>query len=121
MSNAQKGKTGPKASNWRGGVTPLYAQIRNHFKMRQWRCDVFTRDKFTCCECSDNKGGNLNADHIIPFIAIVKSFQIDCIEKALNCEKLWDINNGRTLCENCHRKTDTYGQGAKNYEFDLTA
>jgi hypothetical protein len=21
-----------------------------------------------------------------------------------NCKELWDINNGRTLCTNCHRK-----------------
>lgn len=118
MRISQTGKVGPLANNWRGGVTPLYAQIRGHFKMRQWRSDVFTRDKFTCLECGDNKGGNLNADHIIPFIAILKIFKISSLEEALNCAKLWDINNGQTLCVLCHRKTPTYGNNAKTFELN---
>ena len=32
------------------------------------------------------------------------------LEQALNYEELWNINNGETLCENCHKETDTYGK-----------
>ncbi len=28
---------------------------------------------------------------------------ITSFEQALKCLKLWDINNGRTLCLNCHK------------------
>lgn len=115
MREAKLGKTGPSSNNWNGGMTPLYSRIRNHHKLRQWRSDVFTRDKFSCVNCGDSKGGNLNADHIIPFIAIMRAYSISCLEDALACEKLWDINNGRTLCIGCHKKTDTYGNHAKSY------
>ena len=27
----------------------------------------------------------------------------------IDLKKLWDINNGRTLCRDCHMKTDTWG------------
>jgi len=28
---------------------------------------------------------------------------------AKNCEKLWDLTNGTTLCKICHKKTESYG------------
>ena len=34
-------------------------------------------------------------------------------EQARNCDALWDMENGRTLCISCHRKTDTYGGNSK--------
>lgn len=38
---------------------------------------------------------------------------MEFFEDAINCEELWSINNGRTLCIDCHKKTNTY---LKNYE-----
>lgn len=29
-------------------------------------------------------------------------------EDALMCEEFWNLNNGRTLCKNCHKLTDNY-------------
>ena len=26
----------------------------------------------------------------------------------------WDINNGQTLCKDCHKNTDTYGVNVSN-------
>ncbi|MFA5937105.1 MAG: hypothetical protein WC822_04480 [Candidatus Paceibacterota bacterium] len=34
-------------------------------------------------------------------------------EKAMSFNPLWDIDNGRTLCKECHKKTPTYQVGAR--------
>lgn len=31
--------------------------------------------------------------------------KIKSFEEANNCEELWNINNGKTLCRKCHDKT----------------
>ena len=106
-------KLGNKSPFWKGGVSIIYQslkeQIRRCFKYRQWRSDVFTRDGFICVICGYNKGGILEADHIVSLSGLVRKYQIKTIEEALNCEELWNINNGRTLCKVCHRKTDNWG------------
>ncbi len=107
-------RRGDKCHFWRGGITAISSQIRNSYKNRQWRSDVFTRDKFTCVKCGDNEGRNLEADHIIPLSIILKNFKIKSFNESIGCELLWDINNGRTLCISCHKKTDTYGSKPKN-------
>lgn len=102
---------GEKSHLWRGGISSLVRKITNLFEYRQWRSDVFHRDNFTCVKCGDGRGGNLQADHIKPKSLIIRQYQIKSVEQALACAELWDINNGRTLCEPCHIKTDTFGNG----------
>ena len=104
--------SGEKSHFWRGGITPLIRQIRNCFKYRQWRSDVFERDNYTCQIC-EKRGEVLNSHHIKSFKIILEEYKIKTLEQVNNCEELWNINNGRTLCEKCHRKTDNYGEGAK--------
>lgn len=71
-----------------------------------WRKSVFSRDGYACTQCSAK--GYLEADHIVSFAKIVKENRISTPIQARNCAPLWDISNGRTLCRECHRKTDTY-------------
>lgn len=92
MREAHKGEKHP---NWQGGITPINEKIRKSLEYRLWREAVFKRDNYTCVWCGDNKGGNLNADHIKPF--------------AIYPELRFALDNGRTLCVPCHRTTDTYG------------
>ena len=101
-----KGKTCPQISgenkpNWKGGITPLVMQIRKHFKYRQWRSDIFTRDNFTCQKCGI-KGSTLHAHHIKSFSNILQYYEITKLEEAIECEELWNINNGITFCKECH-------------------
>ena len=97
-----KFRIGKNNFNWKNGITPLYNQIRNCFEYRQWRSDVFTRDKFTCQKCGDAIGGNLIAHHIVAFADILKRHKIITFEEAIKCEELWNINNGITYCKDCH-------------------
>lgn len=94
------GKTGEDSLNWRGGLTSINKLIRNSLEYEEWRTKVFERDLYTCQDCGQI-GGYLEADHIKPF--------------SLFLELRFDINNGRTLCKSCHRKTDTYGRGVFNF------
>ena len=94
---------------WDGGKTPLNFQIRNSQKYRQWRADVFTRDNFVCVWCGYSRGGILEADHILPLSLLIREHEIRTFEQSLLCEPIWNINNGRTLCRDCHKKTNTYG------------
>lgn len=106
-SEMRKKFKGNKNPNWKGGIA-FKASIRDCFKYRQWRSDIFTRDDFTCQWCKI-KGERLNADHYPKaFSVIIKEYNIKTLEEALVCEELWNLNNGRTLCINCHKKTDTY-------------
>ena len=91
--------------NWKGGITPMLIKIRNCLEYRQWRSDIFTNDEFICQECGI-VGGVLNAHHIKRFCKIMEDNNIQSFEEALECEELWNLNNGITLCLDCHRKID---------------
>ena len=109
-------RLGERASNWKGGATRLSQLARSCFRYRQWRSDVFTRDNFTCVLCLKKSSGDIEADHIKPQRAIIRDNALKNSEDILNCEELWDINNGRTLCKKCHEKTDTYRNKKTKYD-----
>lgn len=92
-----KSLSGSKTHLWKGGITAINLSIRNGIEYRLWRESVFKRDNWTCVWCN-KKGVNLNADHIKPF--------------AHYPELRFAIDNGRTLCVDCHKTTDTYGHKA---------
>lgn len=85
---------GAKHHSWKGGVTPINEKIRKSAKYRLWREAVFKRDNYTCVIGGKAHGSRLNADHIKPF--------------SLYPELHFDITNGRTLCVDCHRVTDSF-------------
>lgn len=92
--------TKEKAPNYKDGKCGERLLIRASLRYKEWRKAVFQRDNYTCQECGDKKGGNLQADHI-------KSF-------ALYPEYRFDVSNGRTLCRKCHKLTDNYGYTKQN-------
>lgn len=102
-------KKGCESISWRGGLTPLYLQIRHDWRSNQWREGVFKRDNYQCVTGGKKHGSKLNADHIKPFSVIVLENKITSLEMAIKCKELWDIKNGRTLCVPCHKETDTFG------------
>jgi hypothetical protein len=84
---------GTNNPNYRGGITPLNRKVRNSPEYKEWRLKVFQRDNYTCVHCGQI-GWELHADHIKPF--------------SLFPELRLDVDNGRTLCVECHKKTPTF-------------
>lgn len=93
-----------KSHLWKGGITKKNKKIRNSMEYRLWRTAVFERDNYTCIWCGVRNGNGiavyLEADHIKPF--------------ALFPELRFAIDNGRTLCRECHKTTDTFGNKNKD-------
>ena len=106
-----KNYRGKNHSAWKGGITPITRLIRESNKYKQWRQNVFIRDDFTCQKCGQI-GGNLEAHHKKPFHKLIEEVKkylplLDLYEGAMVYTPLWDIDNGITLCEECHKKIDT--------------
>ena len=79
--------------NWKGGVTPLRKKLYFSEEYKLWRNAIFERDNYTCIWCGSTS--NLTTDHIKTW--------------ADYPELRFAIDNGRTLCLDCHRKTSTWG------------
>lgn len=83
-----------KTNDFNKGKTDEHERVRKSKAYKDWRKAVFERDGYKCVECGS--GGYLHADHIKPFAA--------------HSELRLDVNNGRTLCVPCHKKTPTFGR-----------
>jgi 5-methylcytosine-specific restriction endonuclease McrA len=84
--NVKRGEAHPM---WKGGVTPINRKLRKSIEFRLWREAVFARDNWTCQECN-KRGGELHPHHIKRF--------------AYYPELRFAIDNGQTLCKECHKK-----------------
>lgn len=74
------------------GAEPKYNRGRTRRPGYQaWRRQVFTRDRYTCQRCGQY-GGHLEAHHVEPW----RDFP----------ERRFDVNNGQTLCYECHVMVD---------------
>ena len=88
-----KSAIGDKNHEWRGGISSVNSRIRRSIEFRLWREAVFARDNWTCQECG-KRGGRLQPHHI-------KSFK-EYPELRLA------LDNGKTLCLDCHKLTKNY-------------
>ena len=77
---------------------------------------MIDRDNWTCLHCSSRQ--RLQVDHIIPFSFLLKESMATTIEEAKAYKPLWDTKNGRTLCFDCHKKTDTFGWNVQVFSME---
>jgi len=136
LSKAHKGKILSKQHKEKislalGGTGIPYEKLKLVFAIRcfseykKWRFEVFKRDNYTCQECKKN-GCYLEAHHKKSFAEILSEFlkiydQFSPIEDketlirlAMKYKDFWNIDNGQTLCEDCHKLTDNYGTKKEN-------
>lgn len=99
--------------NWKGGIAKIDKLCRAMKEYKQWRSDVFQRDNWTCKTCGKNRC-YVTVHHIKAFSKIIKENNIKGLSQARKCKEFWDINNGITLCEECHKLTDNYAGRTKN-------
>jgi 5-methylcytosine-specific restriction endonuclease McrA len=105
------GTRGVNSPVYRGkkAVSKLRKRIRELAEYKEWHSLILERDNYLCVICN-TRGSGLDVDHIIKFEKIILEQDIWTTEKAKTIPILWDTLNGRTLCKECHRKTDTYGR-----------
>lgn len=88
--------------SWKGGITSKNKEIRRGIEHRLWREAIFARDGWTCQKCQE-KGGNLHPHHILNFSQYP--------------ELRFAIDNGVTLCRECHLEFHKkYGRKNNNQE-----
>jgi len=111
--NLRKSHLQEKSPFWRGGKDrTIRLLIYDHYKTRQWRSKVFERDNWICQTCR-KRGCFLEAHHIKPFYKILEENNIKDLTQAIKCKELWNINNGVTLCKDCHNLTKQGRKGVK--------
>ncbi len=92
-------KVGNKNPAWGGGINSEDSRMRGRIEYKLWREAVFARDNWTC-QCCHKRGGRLQAHHI----KSMKQYP----------ELKLSIDNGQTLCIDCHKLTDNYcGKGQR--------
>lgn len=105
LSNRGK-KLGPLNPQWKGGVSKINYDSRMSVEQRNWAQDGKRKDDYRCFDCGRKSGEDgvkklpLHSDHIFPF--------------SLFSRLRLDPNNHRTLCRDCHKKTETYGGKMRN-------
>jgi 5-methylcytosine-specific restriction endonuclease McrA len=107
-------KRGKENNAWKGGITPIAEIIRKSIKYKHWRQDIFLRDNFTCQKCNE-KGGKLVAHHKKSFHNLIEEVKkylplLDLYNASMIYIPLWELDNGITLCEKCHKKIEYQGQ-----------
>lgn len=81
---------------------PGLVDVRHRPEVHEWKVQVFVRDDFKCQACG-KRGGRLNAHH----------------KNGWNLfpDERFDLGNGVTLCETCHKRFhNVYGKGNNTKE-----
>ena len=69
----------------------------------KWKKMIYERDQNKCVKCKQSN--KLHVHHIKQLALILIENNIKTIGGALECDEIWDINNGVLLCKDCHYGT----------------
>lgn len=94
---------------WKGGIKDIYSRFRDLKKYFEWRTSVLIRDNNKCTSCSSvNK---LHSHHIKTLKTLILEYCssrnkiiADLTKQDLLDPYFYNLDNGLTLCEDCHKK-----------------
>lgn len=86
----------------------IHNSLRSTGFYNKWRKSIFQRDNYTCVNCGV-VGGRLECHHIKPLSIFINENIKLSLDEIIKIDGLWSLNNGITLCEKCHKLTDSYG------------
>lgn len=98
-SNTYRGSNHP---NWRNAGGRTTKPIRSMKAYKIWRLDIFKRDNYKCVECGAIE--KLHIHHNQNLAKIVSDIKEKNGELIFTDKRLFDVNNGKTLCIKCHRE-----------------
>ncbi len=99
-NKGKEGIRGEKHYNWKGGITKQNRLLRSRAEWKEWREKVFKRDNYMCQKCASKSGDDgyvrLEPHHI---------FRIHKLIKHNLLKHIFNVDNGITLCVDCHKTT----------------
>lgn len=90
--------------HFKDGAAKIGKKMRRLARYLKWRKDLFARDKNTCQMCYNTFDSKyLDAHHKIRLWTLLRDYLKKEID--FNDEYFYSLDNGQTLCKECHRKT----------------
>ena len=100
---------GEKNTSWKGGIKDVYNRFRDLSEYYEWRKSVLKRDNNKCTSCRSTE--KLQSHHLTTLKSLINQYCVNNKKqiKELTREDLlssffYDLSNGLTLCEDCHKK-----------------
>lgn len=104
-----KNQYGKNNSSWKGGIKNIYDRFRDLTKYYNWRKEVLNRDGNKCTSCTDIS--KLHCHHIKTLKSLILEYCVtnnkeikDLTREDLLNSFFYELANGITLCETCHKK-----------------
>ena len=102
LVKARGAKTrGANHYRWNGGSSRLNNSIRRMTEHRKWMGAVKERDR-QCAQCGSTE--TLESHHVVELAVLISEHNVKNRKDARNTPELWDLDNGITLCQECHYK-----------------
>jgi 5-methylcytosine-specific restriction endonuclease McrA len=96
---------------WKGGASKLNTAIRQMNENRKWMDAVKDRDGGKCVRCGS--ADQVESHHIAELVTLIEFHKVKTRDDARGVTAFWDLNNGETLCRQCH-----YAEHGRTYRAD---
>lgn len=106
LSSPEGLKRAPRYNKAKTEEAKLAREIRHLGFYVTWRQEVLKAGNLKCSICGVKRSSKITiiAHHIVSLSSILNTYSIQSVEDAKNCEFLWDISNGLSLCKMCHKR-----------------